>query len=65
MQHIEWLEPQDPLRRATVGYQSAIKYMMAQDNSDLLPEFWARTQQLDQLRRENVLEVLPELQQIR
>ena len=63
-QHLEWLRPQDPLQRATVGFQSAMTYMMATDNSHLLPEFWQRTRQLDQLRREDALVVLPELQEI-
>jgi hypothetical protein len=26
-QHLEWLRPQDPLQRATVGFESAIKFM--------------------------------------
>jgi organic radical activating enzyme len=59
--HLEWLRPQDPLQRATVGFESAIKFMNATDNSRLLSQFWARTHQLDELRHENVLDVLPEL----
>jgi radical SAM protein with 4Fe4S-binding SPASM domain len=60
-QHLEWLRPQDPLQRATVGFESAIKFMNSTDNSHLLPQFWARTQQLDELRHENIFDVLPEL----
>ena len=59
--HIKWLESKDPLGRATVGYRSAINYMDSQDNSDLLKDFWKRTNQLDQIRNENALDVLPEL----
>jgi MoaA/NifB/PqqE/SkfB family radical SAM enzyme len=59
--HLEWLRPLDPLQRATVGFESAIKFMDATDNSHLLPKFWERTQQLDEIRRENIFEVLPEL----
>jgi hypothetical protein len=35
--------------------------MNARDNSHLIPQFWARTQQLDAIRNENVLDVIPEL----
>jgi MoaA/NifB/PqqE/SkfB family radical SAM enzyme len=59
--HLEWLRPQDPLQRATVGFESAINFMDATDNSHLLPKFWSRTQELDDLRRENIFDVLPEL----
>ena len=60
-QHLEWLRPQDPLQRATVGFESAIKFMDATDNTHLLPEFWQRTQALDALRNEELLQVIPEL----
>jgi MoaA/NifB/PqqE/SkfB family radical SAM enzyme len=59
--HLDWLRPLDPLQRATVGFESAINFMDATDNSHLLPKFWARTEQLDQLRKENVFAILPEL----
>jgi radical SAM protein with 4Fe4S-binding SPASM domain len=61
LSHLEWLRPLDPLQRATVGFESAIKFMDATDNSHLIPEFWERTRVLDAIRNENVLEVLPEL----
>lgn len=60
-QHLEWLRPQDNLRRATVGFESAIKFLNADDKSNLLPEFWSRTGQLDAIRDERILDVLPEL----
>lgn len=59
--HIEWLRPQDPLNRATVGFESAVNFLQAQDNSALIPEFWQRTDQLDAIRKENVLDIIPEL----
>jgi organic radical activating enzyme/virulence-associated protein VapD len=62
--HLEWLRPQDPLQRATVGFESAINYMMATDNTDLLPKFWAKTHELDAIRKENILEVIPELKEL-
>jgi organic radical activating enzyme len=60
-QHLEWLRPQDPLHRATVGFESAINYMLATDNTALIPKFWAKTQQLDDIRKENILNIIPEL----
>lgn len=60
-QHIEWLRPQDHLKRATVGFESAIKFMNATDNQVLIPTFWQKTQELDAIRKENILDVIPEL----
>jgi hypothetical protein len=60
-EHLTWLKPLDPLNRATVGFESAMEFMMATDNTCLLDTFWKRTHQLDELRNENILEVLPEL----
>jgi len=60
-EHLEWLRPQDPLHRATVGFESAINYMMSTDNTHLIPKFWSTTEQLDKIRKENILEIIPEL----
>ena len=60
-EHLAWLRPLDPLQRATVGFESAIKYMQATDNTELVPRFWTRTQELDAIRKENILTVIPEL----
>ena len=60
-QHLDWLRPQDHLRRATVGFESAINFMMSTDNSELLPRFRSKTAELDRIRGENVLEIMPEL----
>jgi MoaA/NifB/PqqE/SkfB family radical SAM enzyme len=59
--HLEWLRPLDPLRRATVGFESAINFLMNTDNNGLVPKFWDKTNELDQIRNENILEVIPEL----
>jgi hypothetical protein len=64
-EHLKWLCPQDSLQRATVGFESAINFMMATDNSHLLPKFWTRTSDLDQIRREDAIQVLPELEALR
>jgi radical SAM protein with 4Fe4S-binding SPASM domain len=60
-EHLAWLKPLDPLCRATVGFESAIDFMMATDNTHLLDTFWQRTHQLDRIRGQNVLDHLPEL----
>lgn len=60
--HIEWLKQQgDPLGRATQGFQSARQFMQATDNSNLIPKFWEKTRELDAIRNENIMEVIPEL----
>jgi hypothetical protein len=64
-EHLAWLRPQDPLQRATVGFESAINFLQATDNSALLPKFWHKTQELDAIRGENILEIIPELKALK
>lgn len=59
--HLAWLTPQDSLRRASNGYQSAIAFMNAKDNTELLEQFWSKTTQMDHIRNESLLAVIPEL----
>lgn len=61
-QHLEWLRPLDRLNRATVGYESALNLLDNNDNTDLIPVFWEKTDRLDQLRKERCLDALPELE---
>jgi len=61
-EHLEWLRPLDPLQRATVGFESAINFLQATDNTALLPKFWNKTRELDAIRKENILDVIPELE---
>ena len=60
-EHIEWLRGQDPLQRATVGFESAITFMTATDNTPLIDTFWRKTHELDAIRKENILDIIPEL----
>jgi organic radical activating enzyme len=62
--HLKWLRSQDPLQRATVGFESAINFLQATDNTHLLPKFWSKTRELDNIRNENILEVIPELKEL-
>jgi sulfatase maturation enzyme AslB (radical SAM superfamily) len=60
-QHLEWLRPLDSLQRATTQFESVINFMMATDNSKLLPEFWKTVDKLDQIRSEKLIDAVPEL----
>jgi len=61
LNHIMWLRDQDPLGRATQGFESAITFMNATDNTHLIDTFWRKTHELDEIRKENIMEVIPEL----
>jgi radical SAM protein with 4Fe4S-binding SPASM domain len=61
-EHIEWLKTQgDSLGRATQGFESAVSFMMATDNTRLIDTFWRKTHELDAIRKEKLLDVIPEL----
>ena len=59
--HLSWMSDRDPLGRATQGFRSAITFMNATDNTQLIDTFWRKTHELDSIRNENILDVLPEL----
>lgn len=60
--HIAWLKDcGDSLGRATQGFESAIAFMNATDNTHLIDTFWRKTHELDAIRKENILEIIPEL----
>jgi radical SAM protein with 4Fe4S-binding SPASM domain len=62
-EHIEWLKTQgDSLGRATQGFESAVSFMMATDNTHLIDTFWRKTHELDGIRKERMLDVIPELE---
>jgi hypothetical protein len=61
-EHIEWLKDKDPIHRAIGGFEGAITFMMATDNSHLLPNFWSTVNDLDWSRNEDLLSVVPELE---
>ena len=63
--HIEWLKPQDKLKRAIVGYESILKYMFDDDKSRLLPEFFAVNDKSDVYRKERFEDVFPEYKDLR
>jgi MoaA/NifB/PqqE/SkfB family radical SAM enzyme len=59
--HLTWLRDRDQLQRATVGFESAVNFMMSTDNSHLLPKFWSKTRELDSIRNQDILATIPEL----
>jgi radical SAM protein with 4Fe4S-binding SPASM domain len=65
-EHIEWLQNQgDSLGRATQGFESAVSFMMATDNTHLIDTFWRKTHELDAIRKERMLDVIPELKALK
>jgi hypothetical protein len=63
--HLSWMSDRDPLGRATQGFESAIAFMNATDNTQLIDTFWRKTNELDSIRNENILDVLPELRALK
>ena len=63
--HIEWLDPQDKLRRATVGFQSILNFLTANDRNDLWPRFVEEIDKLDKLRNEDFWATFPEYDRLR
>jgi sulfatase maturation enzyme AslB (radical SAM superfamily) len=59
--HIDWLEPQDKLKRATSGFKSVVNFINATDNFHLYQQFVSETNKLNKIRNENFWEVFPEL----
>lgn len=63
--HIEWLKPQDKLKRAIVGYQSIINFMSASNKEWLLNEFFSINDRHDTYRKERFEDVFPEYKGLR
>ena len=64
--HITWLKSVgDPLGRATQGFESAITFLNATDNTQLLDSFWRKTHELDDIRTESWSRALPELKALK
>jgi len=61
LNHLSWLSDRDPLGRATQGFESAIAFMNAADNTQLIDTFWRKTNELDEIRNEKWYHALPEL----
>lgn len=64
-QHLEWLEPQDRISRATNGYKGVITFLNQQDNSHLLANFIKTNDAMDAVRDEKFEDVFPEYRDLR
>ena len=60
-EHISWLEPLDSLTRATSGYRGVINFMMQQDGTNQLPDFFKNNNLIDKVRNEDFFKIFPEL----
>ena len=63
--HLDWMSDRDPLQRATQGFRSAIAFMNATDNTQLIDTFWRKTHELDDIRNEKWSDALPELKALK
>jgi len=63
-EHIAWLEPLDKFGRAVHGFRSTLNLINDPENLVAREKFWDRQNKLDELRNENLLDVLPELNAI-
>ena len=59
--HCEWLNQFPDTEEIQQNYMSIINFMFAHNNTQWLPEFWKKTIELDAIRNENILDVIPEL----
>jgi len=55
--------PHDDLQRATNGFISALNYLDV-NNTNYLKTFWEKTNQLDEIRNENIFDSIPELKEM-
>jgi len=62
--HIAWLEPQDKLKRATNGFQSALTFLTANSATEHWPRFVEEINKLDEVRSENFWTTFPEFKDL-
>lgn len=66
--HIQWLENQHYIEsdssELVKQFQTCIEYIIDKDLSELIPKFLQITNSLDEIRKENYLEIFPELHQL-
>jgi radical SAM protein with 4Fe4S-binding SPASM domain len=65
LKHLDWMSDRDPLQRATQGFRSAITFMNASDNTQLIDTFWRKTHELDSIRNESWHHAVPELEALK
>ena len=65
VEHINWLEPYDHLKRAVSGYEGIINFMYQDSKTHLLGEFFRVNDVHDAYRKESFELVFPELKTLR
>jgi len=60
LEFIKWLEPNDPIGRATLAYRGIIRYLDNLRPFDKV-DFWNNVNQLDRYYKTDLLDVFPEL----
>ena len=63
-EQIKWLKGKDPLTRATIGYESAIKWMYDKDMSKHIELFFELTKKYDKVRQEKFTDIFPEWKEL-
>ena len=61
--HIDWLLPRDPLRRATYGFRSVLSYIKNEHEFDK-QDFWQNVDALDRYHKTCMIDVFPELKML-
>jgi len=64
-EHLLWLKGNDSLNRATTGFESALTFMDATDNTHLIPAFWKKINTMDKIRNESYSDYVIELKDIK
>jgi MoaA/NifB/PqqE/SkfB family radical SAM enzyme len=59
--HCQWLSNYTGTESVIARYQALVNFMFEEDRSHLIPKFWEKTNQLDAIRNEKLLDVIPEL----
>jgi len=62
--HIEKINFNDDIMRASNGFTGAINFLKQEDRTDLLPKFREEIRKYDQYRNENFVETFPELKEL-
>jgi len=64
-QHIDWLEPQDKLTRATHGFRGVVYFINQNDLSSLLSRFFENNDNMDRVRNEKFEDVFTEYKDLK
>jgi sulfatase maturation enzyme AslB (radical SAM superfamily) len=63
--HIEWIDSQDNLRRATNGFKSMLSFILNNNGVEHWGKFIEEINRLDQVRNENFWKTFPELAELK